>query len=156
MACWFVLRAYQTVLYRIILQKNPFFTQFLAKFLSKFFQIIISLYFSYFLQLKKKIKSNSLDPFWNALGLSQQTTVSLNYYQSIKINIGPSDGGTIISSSRRPTVLYQRLTGFMLLQVHFSNHSNLIALLFLLLLLLTRTWACNASTFRNLLVQTLH
>ena len=41
---------------------------------------------------------------------SQQTTVPLNYSQSIQIFIGPSDGGTIISSSRCPTVLYQRLT----------------------------------------------
>ena len=105
------MRAYQTVLYRIILQKNPFFTQFLAKFLSKIFQIIISLYFFLFCNLKK-IKSNSLVTVWNALGLSHQTTVSLSYSQSIKINIGPSDGGTIISSSRRPTVLNQRLTEF--------------------------------------------
>ena len=98
------------VLYRFLLQKkNPFFTQFLAKFLSKNFQIIISLYFFIFCNLKK-IKSNSLVTVWNALGLSHQTTVSLNYSQSIKINIGPSDGGTIISSSRRPTVLNQRLT----------------------------------------------
>ena len=88
-----------------------FSTQFLAKFLSKNFQIIISLYSFYFLQLKK-IKSNSLVTVWNALGLSQQTTVSLNYSQSIKINIGPSEGGTIILSSRHPTVLYQRLTDF--------------------------------------------
>ena len=34
-----------------------------------------------------------------SVGLSQQTTVLLNYSQSIKINVGPSDGGTIISSS---------------------------------------------------------
>ena len=92
-------------------KKNPFFTQFLAKFLSKIFQIIISLYFIIFCNLKE-IESNSLVTVWNALGLSHQTTVSLNYSQSIKINIGPSDGGTIISSSRRPTVLNWRLTGF--------------------------------------------
>ena len=114
MACWLVLRAYQTVLYRIIVQKKIHFlhnfTQF-AKFLSKFFQINISLYFFYFLQLKK-IKPNSLVTVWNALELSQQITVSLNYSQSIKINIGPSDCETIISSSRRPTVLNQRLTDF--------------------------------------------
>ena len=34
---------------------------------------------------------------------SQQPTVSPNYSQSIKINIGTSDGRTIISSSHRPT-----------------------------------------------------
>ena len=60
----------------------------------------------------KKIKSTSLVTVWNALGLNQQTTVSLNYSQSIKINIGPSDSGTIISLSRRLTVLNQRLTDF--------------------------------------------
>ena len=37
---------------------------------------------------------------------------ALNYSQSIKINMAPSDGGTIISLSRRPTVLNQRLTEF--------------------------------------------
>ena len=105
------LREFQTVHYRITLKiKFHFFTQFLAKFLSKFFQIIISLYFFIFCNLKK-IKSNSLVTVWNALGLSHQTTVSLNS-QSIKINIGPSDGGTIISSSRCPTVLNWRLTDF--------------------------------------------
>ena len=108
-------------------KKNPFFTQFLTKFLSKIFQIIISLYFYIFCNLKK-IKLNSLVTVWNALGLSQQTTVSLNYSQSIKINIGPSDGGTIISSSRRPTVLNQTLTGFSSL----SPHSNKDPVLFLL------------------------
>jgi hypothetical protein len=40
-------------------KKNQFFTQFLAKFLSKNYQIIISLYFFIFCNLKK-IKSNSL------------------------------------------------------------------------------------------------
>ena len=39
-------------------------------------------------------------------------TVPPNYSQSIQIIIGPSDGGTIISSSRRPTVLNWRLTDF--------------------------------------------
>ena len=108
-------------------KKNPFFTQFLAKFLSKIFQIIISLYFFIFCNLKR-IKSNSLVTVWNALGLSQQTTVSLNYSQSIKINIGPSDGGTIISSSRRPTVLNQRLTDFKICTVFRSlnNHRGLL------------------------------
>ena len=33
-------------------------------------------------------------------------TVTLNYSQSIKINIGPSDGGAIIPLTHRPTVLY--------------------------------------------------
>ena len=108
--CWLGLRAYQNVLYRIILQKkNPFFTQFLAKFLSRVLKIIISLYFCIFCNLKK-LESNFLVTVWNALGLSQQTTVSLNYSQSIKINIGPSDDGTIILLFCCPTILYQRLT----------------------------------------------
>ena len=33
-------------------------------------------------------------------------TEPLNYSQSIKIKIGPSDSGTIIPSTHRPTVLY--------------------------------------------------
>ena len=78
---------------------------------AKNFQIIISLYFFIFCNLEK-IKFNSLVTVWNALELSQQITVSLNYSQSIKINIGPSDCETIISSSRRPTILNQRLTDF--------------------------------------------
>ena len=126
MVWWLSPRAYKTVLYRIILQKRSIFTQFLAKFLSKFFQIIISLYFFIFCNLKKT-KSNSLVTVWNALGLSHQTTLSLNYSQSIKINIGPSEGGTIILSSRRPTVLNQRLTEFMserLVKSHTSLWQN--------------------------------
>ena len=112
MACWLVLRAYQTVLYRIILQKKiHFLHNFLQNSFQNFFKLLFLYIFFIFCNLKK-IKSNSLVTVWNALGLSQQTTVSLNYSQSIKINIGPSDGGTIISSSRRPTVIYQRLTEF--------------------------------------------
>jgi hypothetical protein len=38
---------------RIASLKNTSFKKFLAKFLSKIFQIIISLYFFYFLELKK-------------------------------------------------------------------------------------------------------
>ena len=51
---------------------------------------------------------------WYALGPSQQANVSPNYSQFIKINIGPSDGRTIISSSNRPMVIYLRLTDFRL------------------------------------------
>ena len=40
---------------------------------------------------------------WYALRPSQQPTVSPNYSQSIKINIGPPNGGTIIPSTHRPT-----------------------------------------------------
>ena len=36
-------------------------------------------------------------------------TVSPNYFQSIKINIGPSDIGRIVPSTHRPSILYQRL-----------------------------------------------
>ena len=92
----------------IFLKKSMFYTV-SCKIPFELFQIIISFYIINFLQLKK-IKSNSLVTVWYALRLSQQPTVSLNYSQSIKINIGPSDGGTIISSSRRPTVLNWRLT----------------------------------------------
>ena len=127
MACWVVLRAYQTVLYRIIFEKkNLFFTQFIAKILSKFSQIIISLHFFIFYNFKKREKSNSLVTIWNALELSQQTTVSLNYSQSIKINIGPSDGGTIISLFRRPTVLNWRLTEFKSKRPNMYELNNLL------------------------------
>ena len=110
MVWWLSPRAYQTVLYRIILQKKiHFLHNFLQNSFQKFFKLLFLYIFFIFCNLKK-IKSNSLVTVWNALGLSQQTTVSLNYSQSIKINIGPSDGGMIISSSHRPTIVYQRLT----------------------------------------------
>ena len=116
MACLLVLRAYQTVLYRIILKKkNTFLHNFLQNSFQIFFKFIISLYIFLIFYNLKRIKSNSLVTVWNALGLSQQTTVSLNYSQSIKINIGPSDGGTIIWLSRRPIVLNLRLTDFLFL-----------------------------------------
>ena len=92
-------------------KKNPFITQFLAKFYSNFFKLSF-LYIVFIFCNLEKIKFNSLVTVWNALELSQQITVSLNYSQSIKINIGPSDSGTIISSSNRPTVIYLRLTDF--------------------------------------------
>ena len=85
-----------------------YFLQIPFKKFSNYYFFIFFLFFT----TQKKLKSNSLVTVWNALGLSQQTTVSLNYPQSIKINIGPSDGGMIISSSRRPTVINGRLTGF--------------------------------------------
>ena len=125
MACWLVLRAYQTVLYRFFFKEKK--NHFLHNFLQNSFQIFFKLsffYISYLLQLEK-IKSNSVVTVWNALGLSQQTTVSLNYSQSIKINIGPSDGGTIILSSRRPTVLNQRLTEFRSYRDKFKDGWNL-------------------------------
>ena len=87
------------------------FLQFPFKKFSNYYFFIL---FFIFCNLKE-IKSNSLVTVWNALGLSQQTSVSLNYSQSIKINIGPSDGGTIIWLSRRPIVLNLRLTDFLFL-----------------------------------------
>ena len=99
----------------LFLKKNPFFTQFLAKFHSNYFKLLFLHIFFIFLQLKKK--SNSLVTVWYALRLSQQPTVSLNYSQSIKINMAPSDGGIIISSSNLPTVIYLRLTDFWLAQL---------------------------------------
>ena len=50
-----------------------------------------------------KIKSNSLLTVWYALRPSQQHTLLPNYSQSIKTNIGPSEGRTIIPSSHCPT-----------------------------------------------------
>ena len=73
------------------------------------FQYYLKLVFFMFLQLKK-IKS--LLTVWYALRSSQQPTVSLNYSQSIKINSAPSNGGTIIMATHRPTVLYWRLSEF--------------------------------------------
>ena len=110
MVWWLSPRAYQTVLYRIILQKKSIFYTISCKIPFKIFSNYY--FFIYFFIFCKEIKSNSLLTVWNALGLSQQTTVSLNYSQSTKINIGPSDGGTIISSSRHPTALNWRLTDF--------------------------------------------
>ena len=43
---------------------------------------------------------------------SHWATVSLNYSHSIKINIGPSNGGTIIPSIHCSIVLYWRLSDF--------------------------------------------
>ena len=117
MVWWVSPRAYQTVLYRIIFYtiscKIPF-----KNFSNYYFFTFLFIFCNL-----KEIKFNSLLTVWNALGLSQQTTVSLNYSQSIKINIGPSDGGTIISSSRRPTVLNQRLTD---LKIHSHMCSNIL------------------------------
>ena len=56
-----------------------------------------------FLQLKKRLKSNSLLTVWSALSLSQQSTVSQNYSQSIKINLGPSYGGKMVPSFVNPS-----------------------------------------------------
>ena len=73
---------FQTVHYRITLKiKCHFFTHFFAKC------------------LKENKKANSLLTVWYILRPNQQATVSLNYFQTIKIIIGPSDGGTIILSS---------------------------------------------------------
>ena len=109
MVCWLDLRAFQTVLYRITLKtKFHFFYTVSCKIP---FKIILNYYFLSFLifsQLKKK--SNSWLTVWYALRPSQQPTVSPNYFQSIKINIGPSDGGTIVTSTHHPTVLYCRLS----------------------------------------------
>ena len=80
-----------------------FFTQFLAKCLPKLFLIIIFLFLFYFITEKNE-KANSLFKLWCTLRPSQQAIVLLNYSQPIKIIIGPSDGETIIPSSRCPTV----------------------------------------------------
>ena len=93
-------------------KKKSIFYTISCKIPFKILSKLLFLYISFIFCNLKKIKSNSLVTVWNALGLSHQTTVSLNYSQSIKINIGPSDGEMIISSSRRPTVLYQRLTEY--------------------------------------------
>ena len=124
MAQWLWLRAFQTVHYRITLKKNSIF---LHNFLQIFFQnyfILIFFFFSiflYFLQPKKK-KLNSLLTIWYALRPSQQGTVSRNYSQSIKINIGPSDGGTIVPSSHCPNVLYWRLSDFYIKSQNWNVH----------------------------------
>ena len=86
--------------------KFHFFTQFLAK--SPFKLLLL-------FSLQLKIKSNSLLTVWYALRPSQQPTVSPNYSQSIKINIGPSDARTIVPSTNHPTVLYWRLLDFLFL-----------------------------------------
>jgi hypothetical protein len=93
-------------------KKKSFFYTTSCKIPFNFFFKLLFLYIFFIFYNLKKIKSNSLVTVWNALGLSHQTTVSLNYSQSIKINIGPSDGRTIMSSTRRPTILNQRLTEF--------------------------------------------
>ena len=49
---------------------------------------------------------------WNALSQTHWATVSLNYSKSIKINIGPSDGGTIVPSAHHHIVFYWRLSDF--------------------------------------------
>ena len=59
---------------------------------------------------QKIIKNNNY--YWNALSQSHRATILLNYSQSIKINIGPSDGRTIVPTTHHPTVLYWRLLDF--------------------------------------------
>jgi hypothetical protein len=85
-----------------------FFTQFLAQFP---FKIILNYYLSFltFFYDLKEIKSNS----FICPKASQQPTVSPNYFQSIKINIGPSDNRTTVQVTHRPTVLYWRLSDFL-------------------------------------------
>ena len=60
----------------------------------------------------KKIISNSLLTVWYALRPKQQPTVSPNYSQSIKLNIGPSDSETIIPWTHHLSILYWRLSDF--------------------------------------------
>ena len=60
----------------------------------------------------KRLKSNSLLTVRSALSLRQQSTVSRNHSQSIKTNLGPSNGRTIVPSIHRSIVLYWRLTDF--------------------------------------------
>ena len=88
--------------FQLFITKFHFFTRFLAKFLA----ILFFYYFVIYLTTSKKVISNSLLTVWSALRPSQQPNVSPNYSQSIKINIGPSDGGMIVPSTHRPTVLY--------------------------------------------------
>jgi hypothetical protein len=80
--CWFGLRTLQTVHYRITLK----------------------------VEFHLRLKSNSLLTVWSTLSLSQQSTVSPNYSQSINKNLGPYAGGTIIPSIHRFIVLYWRLS----------------------------------------------
>ena len=49
------------------------------------------------------------------------STVSLNYSKSIKINIGSSDGRTIVPSAYRPTIMYWRLSHFIQASSFFIN-----------------------------------
>ena len=113
MAQWLWLRAFQTVHYRITLKIKFHFLYTISckislqKLLSKLVQITI---FFIFYNLKR-IKFHSLLTVWYSLRPSQQPTVS-PIYSHIKINIGPSEGGTIIPSSHRPTILYWRLSDF--------------------------------------------
>ena len=90
MVWWLSPRAYQTVLYRIILQKKSIFYTISCKMPFKIIIILFSFYY---------FKKTSLLTVWYTLRPSQQATVSLNYSQSIRIIIGPWDGGTIIPSS---------------------------------------------------------
>ena len=63
----------------------------------------------YFFTTWKQIKLNSLLTVWYALRPNQQHIVSPKDSQSIKINIEPSNEGTIIRSTHRPTILDWRL-----------------------------------------------
>jgi hypothetical protein len=76
-----------------------------------YFELLFLVIFWLFYNLKKS-KYYSLLTVWYALRPIQQPTVSLNYSQSIKINIGTSDGGMIIPSTHCPTLLYWRLSDF--------------------------------------------
>ena len=92
-------------------------------------------YFFIFYNLKR-LKSNSLPTVWSALSLSQQSTVSPDYSQSIKINLGPYNGGTIVPSIHCSIVLYWRWTDFKMYdlsgtQLRFSTASIIFFTIFL-------------------------
>ena len=62
---------------------------------------------------------------WYALGPSQQANVSTNYSQFIKINIGPSDGRTIVPSDCLPMVSFWRLSDLKSLILCGQNHTRI-------------------------------
>jgi hypothetical protein len=85
----------------------------LHNFLQNSFQNYFKLLFFIFFYNLNLFESNSLLTVWYALRPSQQpTAASSNYSQSININIGPSDGGTIVPLTHRPTVTYWRFRIF--------------------------------------------
>ena len=81
-----------------------FLHNFLQNSLQNHFELLLCIISFY------SLNSNSLLTVWSSLSLSQQSTVTPNYSQSIKINLGPS--WTIIPCIHRSILLYWRLSDF--------------------------------------------
>ena len=67
-------------------------------------------------------RSNSVKNSWKCLKSNSLSHCLTEFFQIYQKYIGPSDGGTIIPSTHRPTVLYWRMSDFKSFLAHKSFH----------------------------------